>query len=147
MLIIGALLGHRSTKTTERYTHLSDHPLKSAADRISDEIAKQLDQMLSVTVGAAADVEDPFGAFWALQSEIDAPKPDPVLGAIIKTRWLDTPAVTAMLGMTVGTLQTYRWLGTGPAFRMVRRRVVYSINAVKAWAEMQNRTVDLAIAA
>lgn len=68
MLIIGALLGHRSTKTTELYTHLSDHPLKSAADRISDEIARQLDETLSVTVGASADIEDPFAAFWALQS-------------------------------------------------------------------------------
>ncbi|NML06813.1 tyrosine-type recombinase/integrase [Sphingomonas sp. G-3-2-10] len=146
MLIIGALLGHRSTKTTERYTHLSDHPLKSAADRISDEIAKQLDQTLSVTVGAA-EIDDPFAAFWALQSEIDAPKPDPILGAIIKTCWLDTPAVAVMLGMTVGTLQTYRWMGTGPAFRKIGRRVVYSADAVKAWAEIQNRTMEFAAAA
>jgi predicted DNA-binding transcriptional regulator AlpA len=142
MLIIGALLGHRSTKTTERYTHLSDHPLKSAADRISDEIARQLDETLSVTVGAAADIEDPFAAFWALQSQIDTPSPDPVLGAIIKTRWLDTPAVAAMLGMTVGTLQTYRWLGTGPAFRKIGRRVVYSAEAVVAWAKVQNRNLS-----
>jgi len=139
VLIIGALLGHRSTKTTERYTHLSDHPLKSAADRISDEIAKQLDQTLSVTMGAAEDVEDPFAAFWAMQSEIDAPKPDPILGSIIKTRWLDTAAAAAMLGMTVGTLQTYRWMGTGPAFRKIGRRVVYSADAVAAWAQVQNR--------
>lgn len=139
MLIIGALLGHRSTKTTERYTHLSDHPLKSAADRISDEIAKQLDQTLSVTMGACADIDDPFEAFWAMQSEIDAPKPDPILGSIIKTRWLDTPAVAAMLGMTVGTLQTYRWMGTGPAFRKIGRRVVYSADAVAAWAQTQSR--------
>jgi integrase len=32
--IIGALLGHASVRTTQRYAHLSDHPLREAADRI-----------------------------------------------------------------------------------------------------------------
>ena len=136
MLIIGALLGHRSTKTTERYVHLSDHPLKSAADRISDEIAKQLDETLSVTASFDLEDQDPFAAFWAMQSKIDAPKPDPVLGALIKTQWLDTPAAAVMLGMTVGTLQTYRWMGTGPAFRKVGRRVVYALDALQAWQRL-----------
>ena len=39
LLVIGALLGHRSAKTTHRYTHLADDPLKDAADRISAEVA------------------------------------------------------------------------------------------------------------
>jgi integrase len=39
LLVIGALLGHRSTKTTQRYTHLADHPVRSAADRIAATIA------------------------------------------------------------------------------------------------------------
>ena len=33
--LIGALLGHKDTKTTQRYAHLADDPLKAAADRIS----------------------------------------------------------------------------------------------------------------
>jgi integrase len=133
MLIIGALLGHKSTKTTERYTHLSNHPLKSAADRISEEIAKELDETLSVSAANDEPDADPFAAFWATQGEIDAPKPDPVLGAIIRTQWLDTQAAAAMLGFTVGTMQTYRWQGTGPAFRKIGRRVVYAADAVLAW--------------
>ena len=39
LLMIGKLLGHRDTKTTARYSHLADDPLKAAADRISSTIA------------------------------------------------------------------------------------------------------------
>ncbi len=137
MLIIGALLGHKSAKTTERYTHLSDHPLKSAADRISDEIAQHLDDSFAVAAANDMEDEDPFIAFWATQCEQEAPKPDPVLGAIIRTQWLDTRAAAALLGFTVGTMQTYRWMGTGPAFRKIGRRVVYSAEALTAWRDAQ----------
>ncbi|NKW71908.1 tyrosine-type recombinase/integrase [Rhodobacteraceae bacterium R_SAG10] len=37
--VIGALLGHRETATTARYAHLSDDPLRAAADTIGEEIA------------------------------------------------------------------------------------------------------------
>jgi len=37
--VIGALLGHRETATTARYAHLSDDPLRTAADAIGREIA------------------------------------------------------------------------------------------------------------
>ncbi|MBF0588897.1 MAG: tyrosine-type recombinase/integrase [Magnetococcales bacterium] len=37
--IVGALLGHSDTATTQRYAHLSADPLKLAADRISETIA------------------------------------------------------------------------------------------------------------
>ncbi len=37
--VIGALLGHRETATTARYAHLSDDPLRTAADAIGQEIA------------------------------------------------------------------------------------------------------------
>ncbi len=37
--VIGALLGHRETATTARYAHLSDDPLRAAADSIGQEIA------------------------------------------------------------------------------------------------------------
>ena len=39
LLMIGKLLGHRDAKTTARYAHLADDPLKAAADRISSSIA------------------------------------------------------------------------------------------------------------
>jgi integrase len=39
LLVIGKLLGHRDAKTTSRYAHLTDDPLKAAADRISTNIA------------------------------------------------------------------------------------------------------------
>jgi DNA-binding transcriptional MerR regulator len=46
---------------------------------------------------------------------------------------MDTPAVAARLGVTVGTLQTYRWMGTGPAFRKIGRRIVYAEQDVERW--------------
>lgn len=145
MLIIGALLGHKSTKTTERYTHLSDHPLRSAADRISEEIAKELDETLSASAANDEPDADPFELFWATQGAIDAPTSDPVLGAVIRTQWLDTAAAATMLGFTVGTMQTYRWMGTGPAFRKIGRRVVYSVEALSAW--QQAHTAPAAVVA
>ena len=33
--IIGALLGHTQTQTTARYSHLFDHPLREATERVS----------------------------------------------------------------------------------------------------------------
>jgi integrase len=42
LLIIGKLLGHRDAKTTARYAHLADDPLKAAANRISSTIAAAL---------------------------------------------------------------------------------------------------------
>ena len=40
--IIGKLLGHRHTKTTERYAHLADDPLRRASDRIGSELVAAL---------------------------------------------------------------------------------------------------------
>ena len=40
--VIGALLGHRETATTARYAHLSDDPLRTAADTIGQEIAEAM---------------------------------------------------------------------------------------------------------
>lgn len=37
--VIGALLGHKDTATTQRYAHLSDDPVRAAADRISGHLA------------------------------------------------------------------------------------------------------------
>lgn len=40
--MIGKLLGHNQVQTTARYAHLADDPLQTAAERISNELAKQL---------------------------------------------------------------------------------------------------------
>ncbi|WP_374471553.1 tyrosine-type recombinase/integrase [Phenylobacterium sp.] len=122
LLIIGALLGHRSAKTTERYAHLSDHPIKGAADRISAEIARMLGLFERADAGSAAPPP--------------APPPlsaRPVLGDVVQARWLDTPAAAAFLGNTVGTLQTWRWMGVGPSFRRIGRRIVYARADLQAW--------------
>ena len=42
LLVIGALLGQRDQKATQRYAHLSDTPVQSAADRISGRIASAM---------------------------------------------------------------------------------------------------------
>jgi integrase len=128
MLIIGALLGHSSPKTTARYTHLSDYPLKSAADRIAEAIARFLDP---TDVG---DVETPTAHETLSHLEHSGVGPDPVLGAVIRTKWLDTRAAAARLGFTISTMQTYRWMGTGPTFRKIGRWVVYASEALDAWA-------------
>lgn len=40
--VIGALLGHRDVKTTQRYAHLSTDPLKAAADQVGGVLASHL---------------------------------------------------------------------------------------------------------
>lgn len=39
LVVIGGLLGHKNAKTTARYAHLADTPLKAAANRVAGEIA------------------------------------------------------------------------------------------------------------
>jgi hypothetical protein len=36
---VGKLLGHRQSRTTERYGHLKDDPLRAVANRTSERIA------------------------------------------------------------------------------------------------------------
>jgi integrase len=42
LFIIGKVLGHADSKTTQRYAHLKNDPLRAVADRISGEIAASL---------------------------------------------------------------------------------------------------------
>lgn len=42
LLVIGKILGHKDVKTTKRYTHLADGPLRSTVDRISSKIERSL---------------------------------------------------------------------------------------------------------
>ena len=40
--LIGGILGHRQASTTQRYAHLADGPLRTAADLIGSELAAAL---------------------------------------------------------------------------------------------------------
>jgi site-specific recombinase XerD len=40
--VIGAILGHADVKTTSRYAHLADDPVRSAADGIAQSVAAAL---------------------------------------------------------------------------------------------------------
>lgn len=51
LYIVGKLLGHTQSRTTQRYAHLADDPMKAAADRISSQIAAAMR-------GSSADVSD-----------------------------------------------------------------------------------------
>jgi integrase len=42
LLMVGKLLGHAQTSTTERYAHLADDPLRQAADFVGNRIAQAL---------------------------------------------------------------------------------------------------------
>lgn len=42
LFIVGKLLGHRKARSTERYAHLGDDPLRGVADRVAGQIATAL---------------------------------------------------------------------------------------------------------
>jgi integrase len=128
LFVVGALLGHRSSKTTQRYAHLADSPVKNAAERISREVALLIG-------GDEADLLPPEPA-GATEAPVPA-RAASVLGEVRRTRWLDTPQAAAVLGNTVGTLQTWRWMGVGPIFRKIGRRVVYAEADLVAWRERE----------
>lgn len=126
LLIIGSLLGHKSAKTTHRYAHLADHPMKDAADRISAEVARLMG------VERASESSASRRRAQVVQAP---PGTRGVLGDVIDTQWLDTQAAATYLGHTVKTLYTYRWMGTGPRCRKVGRRMVYALGDLDAWRD------------
>ncbi|WP_199699201.1 site-specific integrase [Oleomonas cavernae] len=56
--IIGKLLGHANTTTTQRYAHLDADPLRRASDAISAIIANALNKTGDITDGDAPDCSD-----------------------------------------------------------------------------------------
>lgn len=128
LLVIGALLGHRSAKTTHRYAHLAEHPVKDAANRISAEMARLLGDDQD-QVDPALTVEDlSIGP-----NALEVRQAQSLLGKVSRTRWLPTEIAAAYLGLSVPTLHTYRWGGTGPASYKIGRRVVYAQPDLDAW--------------
>ena len=49
-------------------------------------------------------------------------------------RYLRTPEAARFLGLSGRTLEKHRTYGTGPAYRKLGGRVVYSMEDLQAWA-------------
>lgn len=137
LFVVGALLGHRSAKTTQRYAHLADSPVKGAADQIAHEMALLM---------GLDDVElPPSSAPVSTTRAADGTSVAPtILGEVRRARWMDTPAAAALLGNTVGTLQTWRWMGVGPIYRKIGRRVVYAEADLVAWSHLNRDAMNAA---
>lgn len=133
LLVIGALLGHRSTKTTQRYAHLTDHPVRLAADRIAAAISGYLEPQFDD--GQASLPNNPQAMMETGVTVHQQAGTDPVVGRAIRTAWLDTRGAASLAGVSVGTLQTYRWMGIGPAFTKIGRRIVYDAEALAGWRD------------
>jgi integrase len=54
LLIVGKLLGHAQSSTTERYAHLADDPVRQAADAIGNRIAAALGGKSAQVIGLRA---------------------------------------------------------------------------------------------
>ncbi|MDR3437327.1 helix-turn-helix domain-containing protein [Telmatospirillum sp.] len=50
-------------------------------------------------------------------------------------RFLRTPEAARFLGLSGRTLEKHRTYGTGPAYRKLGGRVVYSVDDLQAWAD------------
>jgi len=50
-------------------------------------------------------------------------------------RYLRTPEAARFVGLSIRTLEKHRTYGTGPAYRKLGGRVVYSVDDLQAWAE------------
>ncbi|WP_234729397.1 helix-turn-helix transcriptional regulator [Acidocella facilis] len=53
----------------------------------------------------------------------------------IPTRYLRTPEAARFLGLSGRTLEKHRTYGTGPAYRKLGGRIVYTVGDLQAWAE------------
>jgi len=55
---------------------------------------------------------------------------------IIKdTRYLRTKEAAHYVGLSARTLEKHRTYGTGPAYRKIGGRVVYTLEELRAWAD------------
>lgn len=50
-------------------------------------------------------------------------------------RLLRTPEAARFLGLSGRTLEKHRYFGTGPAYRRLGGRVVYTVDDLQAWAD------------
>ena len=55
-------------------------------------------------------------------------------------RYLRTPEAARFLGLSDRTLEKHRTYGTGPSYRKLGGRVVYSLEDLQAWANRGTKT-------
>ena len=63
---------------------------------------------------------------------------DPNAG--LSTRYLRTAEAARLLSLSPRTLEKHRIYGTGPAYRKIGARVVYSVADLNAWVDRGTRT-------
>lgn len=56
--------------------------------------------------------------------------------APVRPRYVRTPDAAVHLGLSARTLEKHRCFGTGPVYRKLGGRIVYSIADLDAWAEL-----------
>jgi hypothetical protein len=61
------------------------------------------------------------------------------LTAELPPRYLRTLEAARFLGLSPRTLEKHRCYGTGPIYRKLGGRIVYSINDLQAWADSSAR--------
>jgi Helix-turn-helix domain len=84
-------------------------------------------------------VRRPAGDCAGVPDDQGAPQmPDPNAG--LPPRYLRTAEAARFLGLSPRTLEKHRIYGTGPAYRKIGARVVYSVADLNAWADRGTRT-------
>jgi predicted DNA-binding transcriptional regulator AlpA len=63
---------------------------------------------------------------------------DPKTG--LPPRYLRAPDAARFLGISIRTLEKHRTYGTGPTYRKIGGRIVYSVDDLQAWTEIGVRT-------
>lgn len=58
---------------------------------------------------------------------------DPKTG--LPPRFLRAPDAARFLGISIRTLEKHRTYGTGPIYRKIGGRIVYSVDDLQAWTE------------
>jgi hypothetical protein len=55
--------------------------------------------------------------------------------AAVPQRYLRTPEAARLLGLSGRTLEKHRTYGTGPTYRKIGGRVIYSVGDLQTWAD------------
>ncbi len=60
----------------------------------------------------------------------------PEIAAGVPPRYLRTPEAARFLSLSNRTLEKHRTFGTGPKYRRLGGRIVYSLEDLQAWADL-----------